>query len=156
MKSMWDTLFGLFKKNYNVPPPVDMEFAYCVLGSCWGPWERKDKDGKLIGNNGGFIIQYGAKNFGFGEITFIIEKDGTLTCDTETGPRAMAERCLIEMSKRARLRDDWEDSAAYKDREPVVKSDNKHGERNKIWDELECAEGTRLKAACDGYSQDKT
>lgn len=90
------------------------EFAYCLLGATWGPHE---------GNNGGFIIQYGVKKFGFGEITFVIEKDGTLTCDTESCSREFAQLALNELLKRAKLRDNMDD------REPLVKEVYKHGGR---------------------------
>jgi len=107
-KSLRQTGIVIMEKTY--------EFSYCVLGATWNPHEN---------NNGGFIIQYSIKNFGFGEISFVIEKDGSLTCDTETSSREFAQIVLSELLKRATLRDN------IKDKEPLVKETYKHGERGK-------------------------
>jgi hypothetical protein len=70
----------------------ELKFVKCVLASTWG------KGGDY---NGGFLIQYDIKDFGFGEVTFAIRKDGTLECDLETCGREFAARVLQEMMLRA-------------------------------------------------------
>lgn len=121
----------------------NMEYSYCVLGATWGPHK---------GNNGGFIIQYGIKNFGFGEVTFVIEKDGSLTCDTETCPRAFVERCLMELLKRAKLRDPFEDQAEVG---PIIKSDNKHGRREEEIEEIFKEQDAKIAMASQCYKRDE-
>jgi len=78
-------------------PIEEMEFKYCALTSTWGPHE---------GNNGGFMISWGIKNFGFGTTTFVIKKDGTLECDSEACSREFVDKVLTELTKRATLRDE--------------------------------------------------
>ena len=99
---------------------AELEFLYCVLGATWSAHE---------GNNGGFIVQYGVKDFGFGEVAFVIEKDGTLTCDSEICGREFVDRVLQELSKRARLRD----NIPGQDR--LIDEGGKHGKRDEIFEE---------------------
>jgi hypothetical protein len=80
-----------------IPEAKDMEFKYCILSECWGPYEN---------NKGGFIVSWGIDNFGvmaLGTTTFCIKKDGTLKCDEETCSREFVNRVLTELTKRATL-----------------------------------------------------
>jgi len=60
------------------------EFTHTSISSAWGPWDR---------NDGGFIISWGCKNVGFGELTFSI-KNGETHCDSETMSREFIKQAL--------------------------------------------------------------
>lgn len=53
------------------------KFMYVKLGDTWDPWE---KDGRS--NDGGFCLDWGAEDIGFGQLTFY-KKDGKTICLTE-------------------------------------------------------------------------
>lgn len=48
----------------------------------WSPW-LKEKDGKTIGNKGGFKIAWSKPGIGFGELAFVTKNDDALECDSE-------------------------------------------------------------------------
>lgn len=52
-------------------------FVYVKLERIWPKWKK----GKA-GNDGGFIVRWGAEKVGFGELSFYLKK-GKLYCDTE-------------------------------------------------------------------------
>jgi len=60
------------------------EFTYSEITSVWGPWEK---------NEGGFIVSWGCKNIGFGELTFFI-RDGVSHCDSETMSKDFIKQTL--------------------------------------------------------------
>lgn len=53
------------------------KFVYVKYARGWGPWKR-GKDG----NQGGFVLSWGAEKIGFGETTFIL-KNKKIICETE-------------------------------------------------------------------------
>ena len=57
----------------------------------WEPYSREE-DGRIIGNNGGFEIEWRKPGCGFGGLTFVISLDGVLECHSETmGPEFVKE-----------------------------------------------------------------
>lgn len=72
------------------------KFVYVKLDRVWGPW--KDRN---IGNDGGFVITWGAEKVGFGELTFCVEKKGRrVVCDTECmGGQKWAKAVMAEFLK---------------------------------------------------------
>lgn len=77
------------------------EFVYVKMGEIWGPWKRKGG----LGNDGGFILRWGAKGVGFGELTFSF-KAGKMVCSTE---------CMGQKFVQAALRHFFTTSVEYKD-----------------------------------------
>ncbi len=53
------------------------KFVYVKYARGWGPWKRGKE-----GNQGGFVLSWGAEKIGFGETTFIL-KDKKIICETE-------------------------------------------------------------------------
>lgn len=95
-------------------PLIEKELIYCNLMSTWGPH---------TGNDGGFKIGYAAKGYGFGTLTFIINKDGSLTCDNEREDRETVKyilNCLVD-------RDKFIDG----EEKDELKYNEKHGNANK-------------------------
>lgn len=68
----------------NTPPEEskkamdEPKFVYAKLDRVWGPWKRKGGRG----NDGGFVLRWGAEKVGFGEFTFYIKKKKVI-CETE-------------------------------------------------------------------------
>ena len=107
-------------------PLIEKELSYCVLDATWPEHN---------GNLGGFRVAYGAKGFGFGNITFVINKDGSLTCDNERENRETVKYILSCLVDRAEFRDSREHQ---KEEKEVVKKDKiKHGNGNRKWWEEE-------------------
>ena len=100
-------------------PLIKKELAYCSLNSTWGP------NGT---NMGGFIVSYGAEGFGFGNLTFVIREDGSLTCDNEREDRDTVKyimNCLVDRAT-------FKDSKDGKDSEiEAPKTEDYHGNNNK-------------------------
>lgn len=71
------------------------DFSYCDLTSAWGPHD---------GNNGGFVLSWGVKGFGFGQLTFCIKggkvdslgtySGGKTQCDSETLSKDFVKQAL--------------------------------------------------------------
>lgn len=57
-----------------------LEFVYVKLDCIRGPWKKKG----VLQDKGAFVMTWGCKGIGFGELAFCIEKDGTVSCQTET------------------------------------------------------------------------
>jgi hypothetical protein len=53
------------------------KFVYCKMSRIWGPWKRGKR-----GNDGGFIVAWGAEKVGFGELS-VCCKNGRMYADTE-------------------------------------------------------------------------
>lgn len=72
------------------------KFVYVKLDRVWGPWKRRG----FTGNNGSFVLTWGADKVGFGELTFCIENDGRVVCDTECmGGEKWARAVMAEFLK---------------------------------------------------------
>ena len=97
-------------------PLTEKGLAYCHLTSTWGPHD---------GNDGGFVVSYGAKGFGFGNVSFVIKKDGSLVCDSEREDRETVKYILNCLVDRAEFKDSRKGEA-----EPVA-NDSSHGNSNR-------------------------
>ena len=64
------------------------EFTDVEITSSWGKWEK---------NDGGFIISWGCKNVGFGELTFF-SKDGKTHCDSEAMGKEFIKQALAHLT----------------------------------------------------------
>ena len=87
---MSDKDLNIFEKISGVPedrenPRKNPEFTYTKLSGPWGPHS---------GNDGGFIIQWGCKGVGFGELAFY-KKDGKIYCDTEMESKKFIRRAIL-------------------------------------------------------------
>ena len=75
---------GRVKSRYpisiNLKDP-DWTVTVVRLENAWGKW-RKIRDGKKIGNDGGFCLSWGTVSAGFGELTFYL-LGNKLYCDSE-------------------------------------------------------------------------
>jgi hypothetical protein len=60
------------------------DFVYVKLG---GAWEKAPH------NDGGFILNWGVNNLGFGQLTFY-NKDGKTTCETECMSKEFIKQAL--------------------------------------------------------------
>lgn len=69
------------------------KFVYCRVTEMWGPWKR----GKN-GNDGGFLVSWGAEKVGFGELSICMKK-GNLCVDTEAMGPEFARRALWYLFK---------------------------------------------------------
>lgn len=101
-KKKLDCLEGLFDPNRdkNAPP----KFTHLKL-STWSKHER---------NNGGFLLEWGAKAKGFGEISLVIQKDGKIKCDSEYMGRDFVLAALKELIRKAKFEFDDAEKAARK------------------------------------------
>jgi len=68
-----------------------------------------EKNGK--GNNGGFEISWGIQRYGMGQLTFIKNKDGTVTCDNEIMSEEFCRIVLEQFLKKTIFRHDVSDHA---------------------------------------------
>ena len=65
------------------------QFVYVRLGDTWD---------KHLYNDGGFVLEWGVKNFGFGTLTFIKHGDKVI-CDTETMSNDFVSKVFEEFVK---------------------------------------------------------
>ena len=72
---------------------ADPKFTDVKVDRSWARWRGKKKDG----NNGGFVVTWGAKGVGFGEITFIVDKKDKLHCHSECMGRNFVRKALAAM-----------------------------------------------------------
>jgi|GEM_PF-6507503 len=73
-------------RDSNVRNP---EFAYVEVGNSWEANKH---------NDGGFTIRWGAKDIGFGELTFYYKKK-QLFCDTETMSKEFVRKALEHLTR---------------------------------------------------------
>lgn len=66
------SIFDLTKEERD-EAKANPQFKYVELGSCWAKHE---------GNDGGFTLNWGAENLGFGQLAFY-RKGSKIKCDTE-------------------------------------------------------------------------
>lgn len=69
MRQEWTKIFIIIKGEF-----VNLQINKTELKQVWGEYEN---------NKGGFTIGWYSEDIGFGELTFVIENDGTLRCDNE-------------------------------------------------------------------------
>jgi hypothetical protein len=80
-------------------------WAYVKLEHTWSKADGR-KYPKGWKNNGGFVIRYGIKGFGFGEIIFRRRLNGTIFCDSEMMSREFVNAALKEIVRQSKF--DWE------------------------------------------------
>ena len=74
------------------------------LTKCWDEWEREDPNFGKIGNKGGFTLSWGGY-IGCGQFSFIMENDGSVTCDNECMDRETVREALLKFLESVELRD---------------------------------------------------
>lgn len=52
----------------------------------------------------GFILEWGAKGMGFGELTFVQKLDGKIECETECMGREFVEQAIAALLKKVKMR----------------------------------------------------
>ena len=109
-------------------PLTEMEFSYCVVGATFGEHPANPETG-YQGTRGGFIVQYGADGFGFGEITFVIRLDGTLECASELCSPSFVKRLMTEVVKRAWFTELKSGDRGFVPVTPEINDKNQHGNR---------------------------
>ena len=105
---------GVFPLNLNDHKDGDpYQFTEVTLGGCWG--ERNYPDHPEWNNWGGFVLLWGAKGVGFGELTFKIvggkknEETGeiegaTIVCDSECMGKQFVKEALAAFAERVMLK----------------------------------------------------
>lgn len=110
----------------NSPKTVaEMEFLHCEIGIIWGEGQGHSR------NTGGFMIHYGIKNFGFGNLTFRVDSEThALICDNELMSREFIDRCFHEIQKRTFLEDPIENEP-----NPIINDGSRHNRTRKDLEE---------------------
>lgn len=79
--------------------PRKYEFMYVKLGNTWEAWENDER------NEGGFCLNWAAKNIGFGELIFIKEK-GKVICYTECMNKRFIDAAMMHFLNNIELIDE--------------------------------------------------
>ncbi len=66
----------------------DLTVTEARLVSAWGPWDR---------NEGGILIEWSTVSAGFGELSIVRNKDGTVKIDSESMSRDFVKSVLAKL-----------------------------------------------------------
>ena len=101
---------GVFPLNFNDHKKGDpYEFTYIAVSHAWG---KKEYAKRPEWNNwGGFVVSWGAKGVGFGELTFVLKggkfneetrelEGATLECDSEAMGRQFIKEALMALAEK--------------------------------------------------------
>ena len=76
------------------------EFVNVKVKETWTEWRNRDV---TRGNNGGFTVSWEAKDVGFGEIVFILDKKNKLHIHSECMSRRFVKKVLVALVDKAVL-----------------------------------------------------
>jgi hypothetical protein len=103
----------IFPIKVNEPLPRQYEFSHVTLGYGFGP--RKDRENPQHDHHGGFVLHWGAKGVGFGELTFRLKGgqwdedmgeavgDTEVVCDSEGMGPEFIQQALIHFAKTLKI-----------------------------------------------------
>ncbi len=107
-----DALWPLDFKRLKDKPWTPEDFSYVTL---FGFGDRESKDKPESNHNGGFVVGWGVKGFGFGEITFRRKgakkntehgdlEGGKSVCDSEGMSKEFVKAALLKLVETAEFR----------------------------------------------------
>jgi len=91
-KARWNGDVKLLSAKPATKDSSAIDFVEIRIGATWVRW-RKGKQG----NDGGFVLCWGAKGVGFGEVTFSKDKDNKLHVQSECMGREFVKKALAAL-----------------------------------------------------------